>query len=114
MHPIVLLQRHGGPGEEILFIPEDDGADTRKTRLDVIDNRLYMFGIGGKGFIDQWSGTDDAHITDEDINQLGQFVDFCLSNEMHLLKSDIFIKGRFCKCYPDDQHQQNRQYHLLF
>ena len=70
MHPIVPLHRHGGPGEEFLFIPEYDGADTRKARFYIIDHSLYMFRVEGEGFIDQGSGTDDAHITDQDIDQL--------------------------------------------
>ena len=70
----------------MFFIPEDDGADTGKTRLYIIDNRLYMFRVESKCIIYKRSGADDTHIPDQDIDDLGQFVDLCLTKESPMSK----------------------------
>jgi len=72
---------HFGFGEQPFFIPEDNGANSGKARLHVVDIGLDVIGIGFKCFVDQRAGTDDAHVSLEDVDKLRKFIDFCLSQD---------------------------------
>ena len=72
---------HFGFGEQALLIPEDNGANSGKARFHVVDVCLDVVRVGFKCFVDEWSGTDDTHVSLEDVDKLWKFIDFCLSQD---------------------------------
>jgi len=64
-----------GIGEQILFIPKIDGADSGKPGPNLEDFRLVFFSKGIEAPLILRPGAYDAHLPFEYIDQLGQFID---------------------------------------
>ncbi len=67
--------------EQILLVPEHNGPDAGEAGTDIVDAGFHMLWIGIKGFVHQRAGADDAHVAFEDIDELGQLVDFGFAQE---------------------------------
>ena len=69
-------------GDDAFLVAEHDTAEAREARTHRIDARLHVVGVGGEGFVHKRTRSHDTHVAEEDVEYLGDFVDFRLAEEL--------------------------------
>ncbi len=74
--PVVGVRLQMSLGNQFFFVAENDGADASDAGLDVVDGFLDTFRIGLVIPEYLWSWADNAHVADQNIDHLRQFIYF--------------------------------------
>ena len=69
-------------GDDRFLVAEHDTAEAREARTHRVDARLHVVWVGGEGLVDERTRSHDAHVTEKDVENLGNLVDLRLTEEL--------------------------------